>query len=94
MYIEGILWPDGIIEKLGRKHHLSPEEVEELFCNEPLIRKAEKGRVHGEDLYYTYGRTDAGRYIFAVFIYKRTREALIVSARDMDRKERRRYADK
>jgi hypothetical protein len=59
--------------------------------NKSRIRKAQKGRVQGEDLYYAYGRTDGGRYVFVVFIYKRTREALIISARDMDRKERKYY---
>jgi hypothetical protein len=29
------------------------------------------------------GQTDAGRYLAALFIYKRTRDALILSARDM-----------
>ena len=65
--------------------------MEEVFSNKPRIRKAQKGRVQGEDLYYAYGRTDGGRYVFVVFIYKRTREALIISARDMDRKERKYY---
>ena len=46
MYIEDIIWRDDVIEKLERKHHISPEEVE------------------------------------------------IVSARDMDRKERNLYAKK
>ncbi|MCI5122164.1 MAG: BrnT family toxin [Candidatus Electrothrix sp. AUS4] len=65
--------------------------MEEVFSNKPRIRKAQKGRVQGEDLYYAYGRTDGGWYVFVVFIYKRTREALTISARDMDRKERKYY---
>ena len=91
MYIKDIIWLDQIIEKLEVKHHIAAEEVEEVFSNKPRIRKAQKGRVRGEDLYYAYGRTDGGRYVFVVFIYKRTREALIISARDMDRKERKYY---
>ena len=91
MYIEDIIWLDKIVEKLEGKHHISPEEVEEVFYNEPHIRRAQKGHVQGEDLYYAYGQTDSGRYVFVVFVYKRTREALIVSARDMDKKERTYY---
>ncbi|GAK50057.1 hypothetical protein U14_01282 [Candidatus Moduliflexus flocculans] len=82
MYIEDIIWRDDVIEKLERKHHISPEE------------KAENGYIQGEDIYYAYGRTDGGRYVFVVFLYKRNRETLIVSARDMDRKERNLYAKK
>ena len=94
MYIEDIIWRDEVIEKLERKHHISPEEVEDVFCNSPRYRKAENGYIQGEDVYYAYGRTDGGRYVFVVFVYKRNREALIVSARDMDRKERNLYAKK
>lgn len=88
MYIDDIIWLDTIIEKLEAKHHISPEEVEEVLYNKPRIRRAQRGRIQGEDLYYAYGQTDSGRYVFVVFVYKHTREALIVSARDMDRKER------
>ena len=43
MYIEDIIWLDKIVEKLEGKHHISPEEVEEVFYNEPHIRRAQKG---------------------------------------------------
>lgn len=33
-------------------------------------------------------------YLFVVFIYKRSRDALIVTSRDMDASERRRYGRK
>ncbi|WP_446008021.1 BrnT family toxin [Candidatus Electrothrix sp.] len=65
------------------------------MIDDPIFSSAQAGAwepgVRGEDLYYAYGRTDGGRYVFVVFIYKRTREALIISARDMDRKERKYY---
>jgi hypothetical protein len=38
------------------------------------------------------GQTNAGRYLAAFFIHKRTDDALILSARDMDKKERKAYA--
>ena len=40
------------------------------------------------------GQTNAGRYLAVLFIYKKTKEALILSARDMAKKERRQYAKK
>ena len=94
MYVRDIVWLDEIVEKLEDKHQTLRNEVEEVFYNRPKYRKAQKGKYAGEDLYYAYGRTDNGRYLFIVFIYKKTRDALIISARDMDDSERRGYAKK
>ena len=38
-----------------------------------------------------YRQTDAGRYLIVFFIYKPANIALILTARDMDKKERNRY---
>jgi len=94
MYIDDIIWLDDVVDKIESKHRVFPEEVEEVFYNIPKYRKAQKGKYEGEDLYYAYGRTDSGRYLFVVFIYKKTKDALIISARDMDKKERKRYGKK
>ncbi len=40
------------------------------------------------------GQTDSGRYLSIYFIYKLNKYALVVSAREMNPKERRRYASK
>jgi len=37
------------------------------------------------------GQTEAGRYLTILFIYKQTKEALILSARKMANKERKMY---
>jgi uncharacterized DUF497 family protein len=55
------------------------------------LQPASPGDVEGEDLYAAFGRTQVGRYLTVFFIYKTTREALVVSARDMTRKERKTY---
>ena len=65
--------------------------VEEVFANKPQYRFVEQGTVDGEPLYAASGRTDAGRYVIVFFIFKLGGCALIISARDMDRKERRLY---
>jgi hypothetical protein len=46
------------------------------------------------DVYAASGRTDAGRYLVVFFVYKHSQEALIISARDMDGRERRLYERK
>ena len=91
MKIIGFIWLENIVEKLEVKHNVFPEEVEEVFANKPKITKMNKGHFRGEDVYRALGQTEAGRYLVVFFIYKLTNEALILSARDMDRKERRSY---
>jgi uncharacterized DUF497 family protein len=51
----------------------------------------EKGKIEREDVYSAYGRTDAGCYVTIIFIRKFNNRALIISARDMDKKERKQY---
>lgn len=91
MKIAGLVWLRSIIEKLERKHNVRQQEVREVFDNAPHFRFVEKGHHPGENLYSALGRTDAGRYLAVYFIYKFDRSALVVSARDMTRAERRKY---
>jgi uncharacterized DUF497 family protein len=92
MKIVGFIWLEEIIEKLAVKHQVAPDEVEQVFCNQPGIKRMNKGHFRGEDVYRALGQTDAGRYMVVFFIYKLTHEALVLSARDMDDKERKNYA--
>jgi uncharacterized DUF497 family protein len=94
MRIDDIVWLPHIIDKLAWKHHVTPEEVEEVLFNNPMYRKVQKGHIPGENLYAALGRTHAGRYLIVFFIYKQTHGALILSARDMNAKERRQYAQR
>jgi len=91
MQINGIIWLQKIIDKLAKKHHITQDEVEQVFVNNPQYRFLEQGKIDGENVYSAYGRTDNGRYITVIFIRKLGNDALIISARDMDRKERKQY---
>ena len=51
MYINDIIWLEYVVEKIESKHHVSPEEIEEIFYNRPKYRKAQKGKFESEDLY-------------------------------------------
>jgi uncharacterized DUF497 family protein len=93
MKIAGFIWLEDVVEKLEVKHNVLPEEVEEVFADKPKVKKMHKGRFRGEDVYRALGQTEAGRYLVVFFVYKLTRQALILSARDMDKKERRSYAN-
>jgi uncharacterized DUF497 family protein len=94
MKIDGIIWLRGIADKLEFKHNVTMEEAEEALGNKPKSRFVEKGERKGEDVYMALGRADSGRHLSVLFIYKRTREALILSARDMAYKERKQYGKK
>jgi len=91
MKIKGFIWLKNIVEKIENKHNVYKEEVKQVFKNYPKFRYIEKGKIRNENLYAALGRTDAGRYLTVFFIYKKTKEALIITARDMNKKERRNY---
>lgn len=94
MKIEGIIWLRDVVDKLATKHHVEPDEVEEVLNGRPKFRFVEKGERKGEDVYMALGRSQAGRYLAVLFIYKETKEALVLSARDMARREREQYGKK
>jgi len=94
MKIENLIWLHDIVDKLAFKHHVDTSEVEEVFDNHPKFRFVQKGDRKGEDVYLALGRSEAGRYLAVVFIYKKNNDALIVSARDMANKERKQYEKK
>ena len=94
MRIKHIVWLDYIRDKLEWKHGIKIEEVKQVFLNKPRFFRKEKDKVEGEDLYNALGTTDAGKYLSIFFIYKQSDDALIISARDMNTKERKRYAKK
>jgi uncharacterized DUF497 family protein len=94
MNIEGVIWLGNVVDKLAFKHHVEIHEVEELLTGKPRFRFVEKGEREGEDVYMALGQTEAGRYLTVLFIHKRSKEALILSARDMAEKERKLYGRK
>ena len=94
MKITELIWLDEVIEKIKSKHHCLPTEVGEVFADKPMVKKMHKGYFRGEHVYRVLGQTEAGRYLTVFFIRKRTNGALILSARDMDEKERKSYARK
>jgi uncharacterized protein len=85
---------DTIVEKIAWKHGVLPQEVEEILTGKCRIFKRESGKVEGEDLYNALGRTKSGRYVSVFFIRKLGNKALIITARDMNTREHRRYEKK
>ena len=94
MYIDDFIWLPSILDKVEIKHQVSQEEVEEVFFNRPRYRFVELGNQKGEGVYSASGQTEAGRYLIIFFIHKSSNTVLILSARDMVKKERKRYERK
>ena len=94
MKINGIIWLRDVVDKIAYKHKVETYEVEETLSGKPKFRFVEKGERKDENVYLALGKTDAGRYLSVLFIYKKTKEALILSARDMAKKERILYGKK
>ena len=92
--IDDIIWLDAIIEKLIWKHQVLTSEVEEVLAGQCRIFKKESGKVEGEHLYNALGRTKGGRYLSIFFIQTLNNKALIITARDMNKNERKRYEKK
>ena len=91
MRIDEVLVSSETEEKLISKHGVHVYEVEELFQASPLIEFVEKGRLRGQNVYIALGQSEGGRYLGVFFINKGRGKALVISARDMDAKERKHY---
>ena len=90
MFINDIVIDPYVADKIRSKHHVSEQEVYEIFENDEetvWIRRSHK--VGGR--YVAYGQTLGGRYLFVPFELDEENTAHIVSAREMDEAERRLY---
>jgi len=95
MRIDFIICPVNIENKLISKHRVTTLEARQVLLNKPRIRFAESGFVADENVYAAFGLTSAGRYLSVFFIYKpSSHTAIIISARDMSKKERKTYGRK
>lgn len=81
-------------DKLQRKHDVRGYQAREIFSGNPRIRFIERGKYRGEDVYAAYGQTDEGRYLIVFFVYKLSGVALVLSAREMNSRERKQYGKK
>ena len=83
----GFQWDEGNINKNLHKHNVENWECEQIFFNEPLIILDDPKHSLSEKRWAAFGRTDTGRLITTIFT-KRGKLLRVISARDMNRKER------
>jgi len=90
--IEGFDWDQGNIEKNWERHKVSFIDCEEVFFNRPLVVAEDTRHSKSEGRYYALGKTNDGRHLFIVFTI-RNNKIRVISARDMNRKERKVYRE-
>ena len=83
--IEGFQWDERNEEHLLKRHGVTPEEAEDVFYTDPYFRRGRDGTR------YVYGQTEAGRYLFVVYLDLGGGIVRVISARDMKPRERRLY---
>lgn len=90
--IDGFDWDSGNAWKSVDKHGVGQQEAESVFFNEPLIVAADHDHSQNEQRYNALGRTSQGRLIHLTFTLRKEASLIrIISARDMNRKERKIY---
>jgi uncharacterized DUF497 family protein len=85
--ISGFEWDDGNTLHI-EQHEFSPDEVEEVFAGDYKVRRAR------QKLYIALGQTFDGRLAFVVFRRMGGGIVRVVTARDMEDKERRLFRRK
>ncbi len=90
MECTGFDWDVGNILKNWEAHRVSASECEQIFFNRPLVTAPDVRHSNVEDRYYALGQTDTGRELFVVFTIRGSL-IRVISARDMNRKEKKEY---
>ena len=83
----GFQWDKGNSLKNWLKHGVTQGEVEEVFFNEPLLLSSDEKYSQQESRLRAMGYTDEDKYLYIVFMV-RDNLIRVISARDMNRKER------
>ena len=91
MNISELIWLEDIVFKIKTKHGVDETEVQYVRYNNPHFRFVEKGHREGEHVYAALGTTENGRRLIVFFVFKQSKQALILSARDMTKKENKLY---
>jgi uncharacterized DUF497 family protein len=86
----GFDWDEGNLLKNWERHRVSAVECEQVFFNRPLVTAPDEKHAKGEVRFYALGHTDVGRRLFVAFTL-RGKLVRVISAREMNQRERRMY---
>jgi uncharacterized DUF497 family protein len=90
---KGFEWDDGNSNKNWYLHGVTDGECEDVFFNLPLVVSFDKKHSDRENRFFALGRTDANRQLFISFTVRKDL-IRVISARDMTKSEKRKYAEK
>ena len=87
--LTGFDWDDGNSRKSTEKHSVIQSEAEQIFFNQPLLLLDDIAHSQKEARYHALGRTDDNRILHVTFTLRAKGTLIrVISARDMNRKER------
>ena len=89
----GFHWDRGNIDKNLIKHNVENWECEQVFFNRPLLVLDDSRHSVSEKRWSAFGKTDTDRFLVVIFA-KRANLIRIISARDMNKRERKYYDEK
>ena len=88
----GFQWDDENISKNLVKHHVENWACEQIFYNQPLLILGDPKHSLSERRWAAFGKTDTGRPLVVIFS-RRGNLVRVISARDMNRKEKKFYEE-
>lgn len=86
-------WDKGNIDKNLLKHKVTNKESEEVFLNEPRFTIEDEKHSLIEKRFLLWGKTNKGRKLAVIYTI-RDNKVRIISARDMNKKEKEAYEQK
>ncbi|MDB5613931.1 MAG: hypothetical protein JWQ22_1584 [Devosia sp.] len=90
--IVGFEWDAGNARKNQDKHSVSQSEAEQVFFNDPLLLLTDSRHSADEARYHALGQTEDGRLLLIAFTLREGDSLIrVISARDMNRRERSDY---
>ena len=89
----GFQWDRGNIDKNLIKHNVENWECEQMFFNRPFLVLDDSKHSSSEKRWAAFGKTDIERLLVVIFT-KRNNLIRIISARDMNKRERKFYDEK
>ncbi len=86
-------WDEGNASKSKERHGVSQSDAEQIFVGEPILIARDLQHSQSEQRYNALGRTVNGRLLHVTFTLRNNGAVIrVISARDMSRRERNRYA--
>jgi len=87
---QGFDWDKGNLEKNWILHQVNKSECEQVFFNKPIVIGEDIKHSNREKRWFLLGQTDLKRLLFVVFTL-RGKLIRVISARDLNKKERKIY---